>query len=37
VLRTLELLGFLDPQAGSAYSEDEEREVIKRLKTFGYL
>ena len=37
VLRNLELLGFLDPQAGSAYSEDEEREVIKRLKTFGYL
>jgi len=37
VLRTIELLGFLEPQVGSAYSEQEEREVIKRLKTFGYL
>jgi hypothetical protein len=37
VLRTIELLGFLEPQAGTAYSEDEEREVIKRLKAFGYL
>lgn len=37
VLRTMELLGFLEPQAGTAYSESEEREVIKRLKAFGYL
>ena len=35
-VRALELLGFLE-SAGSAYSEDEEREVIKRLKAFGYL
>ncbi len=36
-LRALELLGFLEAQEGSAYSADEEREVIKRLKAFGYL
>jgi hypothetical protein len=36
-LRALELLGLLEPTEGSAYSEDEEREVIKRLKAFGYL
>jgi hypothetical protein len=36
-LRALELLGFLDRAQGTAYSEDEEREVIKRLKAFGYL
>jgi adenylylsulfate kinase len=36
-LRTLELLGFLDAEEGGAYSDDEEREVIKRLKAFGYL
>jgi len=35
-LRALELLGFLEA-AGSGYSEAEEREVIKRLKAFGYL
>jgi len=37
VVRTMELLGLLEPQAGTAYSETEEREVIKRLKAFGYL
>jgi hypothetical protein len=37
VLRTLELLGFLAHEPASAYSADEEREVIKRLKAFGYL
>lgn len=36
-LRALELLGLVDPADGGAYSEDEEREVIKRLKAFGYL
>src|SRR5262245_11173839 len=36
-LRTLELLGFLEPAEGAAYSREEEREVIKRLKAFGYL
>jgi hypothetical protein len=35
-VRALELLGFLE-SAGSGYSQDEEREVIKRLKAFGYL
>jgi hypothetical protein len=37
VLRTLELLGHLKPRDDFAYSSDEEREVIKRLKAFGYL
>ena len=36
-LRTLEVLQLLERGAGSAYSEDEEREVIRRLKAFGYL
>lgn len=36
-LRALELLGMLTPEEGAAYSKDEEREVIKRLKAFGYL
>jgi len=36
-LRTLELLGFLTHEPAGAYSEEEEREVIKRLKAFGYL
>ena len=35
-LRTLELLGFLTP-GDRVYSEEEEREVIRRLKAFGYL
>jgi hypothetical protein len=35
-LRTLELLGFLPP-GDRVYSEEEEREVIRRLKAFGYL
>jgi hypothetical protein len=37
VLRALELLGFLAHEPTGAYSADEEREVIKRLKAFGYL
>jgi hypothetical protein len=37
VLRTLELLGYLKPRDDITYSPDEEREVIKRLKAFGYL
>jgi adenylylsulfate kinase-like enzyme len=36
-MRTLELLGYLRPGSDAAYSADEEREVIKRLKSFGYL
>jgi hypothetical protein len=36
-LRALELLGFLEARDVSAYSAEEEREVIKRLKAFGYL
>ena len=35
-IRTLEVLGFL-PRDDARYSEEEEREVIKRLKAFGYL
>jgi hypothetical protein len=37
VLRTLEVLGYLKPRDDLAYSPDEEREVIKRLKAFGYM
>jgi hypothetical protein len=37
VLHTLELLGFLPRATAGAYSVEEEREVIKRLKAFGYL
>lgn len=37
VLRALELLGFLAHEPTGAYSADEEREVLKRLKAFGYL
>lgn len=36
-LRTLEILGFLAPASDAAYSAEEEREVIRRLKSFGYL
>lgn len=35
-LRTLEVLRLL-PRDEARYSEEEEREVIKRLKAFGYL
>jgi adenylylsulfate kinase len=35
-LRTLEVLGYLG-RDDSAYSADEEREVIRRLKAFGYI
>lgn len=35
-LRTLEVLGLLAREE-SGYSEVEEREVIRRLKAFGYL
>jgi hypothetical protein len=37
VLHTLEVLGLLARDETSAYSEEEEREVIRRLKSFGYL
>ena len=36
-LCTLEVLGLLAPEAGQGYSEAEERDVIRRLKAFGYL
>ena len=36
-LHTLEALGMLAPDENRAYTEDEEREVIRRLKAFGYL
>ncbi len=37
VLRTLEVLELLPRDEDRAYSEEEEREVIRRLKAFGYL
>ena len=37
VLRTLEVLDMLPRREDRAYSEAEEREVIRRLKAFGYL
>jgi hypothetical protein len=37
VLRTLEVLGYLRPRQDAAYTSDEEREVLKRLKAFGYM
>jgi len=37
VLRTLEVLDLLPRGDDRAYSEEEEREVIRRLKAFGYL
>ena len=36
-LRTLEILGFIPPADDPSYSAEEERQVIKRLKSFGYL
>jgi hypothetical protein len=36
-LRTLEVLGHLPSTRDAAYSEQEEREVIRRLKSFGYI
>jgi len=36
-LRTLEILKLLPADAGTAYSEEEEREVLRRLKAFGYV
>jgi hypothetical protein len=37
VLQTLEVLGYLSRAGDRGYSADEEREVIRRLKAFGYL
>ena len=37
VLMTLEVLGCLARPEESGYAEQEEREVIRRLKAFGYL
>jgi len=36
-LRTLELLGYIRPADDPSYSDEEERQVIRRLKSFGYL
>ena len=36
-LRTLELLGYVRPADDPSYSAEEERQVINRLKSFGYL
>ena len=36
-LRTLEVLGHLPAARDAAYSEQEEREVLRRLKSFGYI
>ena len=37
VIRTLEVLDFLPRGTHRAYTEEEERQVIRRLKAFGYL
>ena len=37
IVGTLEVLGFLPRGVERAYTEDEERAVIRRLKAFGYL
>jgi hypothetical protein len=37
VLRTLEVLGHLPRGEDRGYTDEEEREVIRRLKAFGYL
>ena len=36
-VRTLELLHYIPPADDPSYSAEEERAVIKRLKSFGYL
>jgi adenylylsulfate kinase-like enzyme len=36
-LRTLELLRYLPPADDPSYTAEEERQVIRRLKSFGYL
>jgi adenylylsulfate kinase-like enzyme len=36
-IRTLELLHYVPPADDPSYSAEEERAVIKRLKSFGYL
>jgi hypothetical protein len=36
-MRSLELLGLLAAAADTAYTVEEERQVIRRLKSFGYL
>ena len=36
-LHTLEVLGFLPRRSAESYSDEEERQVIRRLKAFGYL
>jgi adenylylsulfate kinase-like enzyme len=36
-VRTLEVLDFLARAGDPSYSEEEERQVIRRLKAFGYL
>jgi hypothetical protein len=36
-LHTLEVLGLLPRRTAESYSDEEERQVIRRLKAFGYL
>lgn len=36
-LHTLEVLGFVPRRSAESYSDEEERQVIRRLKAFGYL
>jgi hypothetical protein len=36
-MRTLQLLGYVPPADDPSYSAEEERQVIRRLKAFGYL
>jgi hypothetical protein len=36
-MRSLELLGLLAAADATAYTVEEERQVIRRLKSFGYL
>ena len=36
-LRTLEIMKLLPPGGDTPYSEEEEREVLRRLKGFGYV
>ena len=36
-IRTLEVLDFLPRGSDRSYSDEEERQVIRRLKAFGYL
>jgi adenylylsulfate kinase-like enzyme len=37
IVRTLEVLGYVPRAAEAVYSEEEERQIIQRLKDFGYI